>query len=82
MKTARSLVLGAALAASITLSAGAQISNPGASAPSARAEDTPRPPVPGKQDKPPLVMMYLVLAGLVAMVVGANLIPSKRGHQD
>ena len=41
-----------------------------------------RPPTVGKQDTPPIVRTYLILAALVAITVGANLIPSKRGHQD
>ncbi|MCX5689360.1 MAG: hypothetical protein NTV94_06160 [Planctomycetota bacterium] len=40
------------------------------------------PPTPGKPDDPPLVMNYLTMMLIIAMVVGANLIPSKRGHQD
>jgi len=40
------------------------------------------PPTPGKIDKPPTVWNYLTMILIVAAVVGANLIPSKRGHQD
>lgn len=42
----------------------------------------PRPPVPTKEDKPPIIMNYLTMVVLGAIAVGANLIPSKRGHQD
>lgn len=41
-----------------------------------------RPPTPGKPDDPPVIMNYLSLVVIIAAVVGANLIPSKRGHQD
>ncbi|MBS0197548.1 MAG: hypothetical protein JSR77_12400 [Planctomycetes bacterium] len=41
-----------------------------------------RPPTPGKPDEPPIIMNYLSLFVIIATVVGANLIPSKRGHQD
>ncbi len=40
------------------------------------------PPTPGKPDNPPVVMNYLTMLLIIASVVGANLIPSKRGHQD
>ena len=46
------------------------------------APKPPAPPTPGKPDEPPVVMNYLVMILIIAMVVGANLIPSKRGHQD
>lgn len=41
-----------------------------------------RPPTPGKQDVPPTLRSYMLLGLLVAAAVGANTIPSKRGHQD
>ncbi|MCW5768441.1 MAG: hypothetical protein KIT19_07135 [Phycisphaeraceae bacterium] len=43
---------------------------------------TVRPPSPAKQDDPPTIRSYFLLALLVAAAVGANCIPSKRGHQD
>lgn len=43
---------------------------------------TMRPPLPQKQDKPPFIMPWLLITALVAAAVGANMIPSKRGHQD
>jgi hypothetical protein len=42
----------------------------------------PRPPTSRKADTPPWLMLYLTAAIIVTAVVGANLIPSKRGHQD
>jgi len=42
----------------------------------------PQPPTPTKADTPPVVMNYLCLIVIVAAAIGANLIPSKRGHQD
>lgn len=41
------------------------------------------PPRPGKaDDSAPIVLTYLVGILLIGAAVGANLIPSKRGHQD
>jgi hypothetical protein len=42
----------------------------------------PAPPTLGKPDEPPTVMSFLVMVLIIAAVMGANLIPSKRGHQD
>ncbi len=41
-----------------------------------------RPPAPSKEEDPSYVMQLLVLVGIGAAAIGANLIPSKRGHQD
>lgn len=41
-----------------------------------------RPPTPPKQDTPPTIRSYAILGLLIAAAVGANTIPSKRGHQD
>ena len=47
------------------------------------AQDTDlRPPTPTATEDPPLLRTYFVLALLGALVVGANAIPSRRGHQD
>lgn len=40
------------------------------------------PPKPGTPDTPPTLMLIGVSAVLGGIVVGAALIPSKRGHQD
>jgi len=40
------------------------------------------PPTPKKADAPPILWSYLVLIIILAAVVTANMIPSKRGHQD
>lgn len=40
------------------------------------------PPRPGKADTPGVVLPYLLGVVIVGLVVGANLLPSKRGHQD
>lgn len=40
------------------------------------------PPTPKQPDEPPIIMNYLVMLALAAAVIGANAIPSKRGHQD
>ncbi len=42
----------------------------------------PTPPTPGKADDPPAIMSFLLLAVLAGAVVGANLIATKRSHQD
>ena len=41
-----------------------------------------QPPVPGKPDEPPVIMNYLTMLIILSAAVGANMIPSKRGHQD
>jgi hypothetical protein len=61
----------------------AGLSAAGASAQSAQpTAQTLRPPTVNQTDDPPTIRMYLVTALLAALVVGANLTPSKRGHQD
>lgn len=43
----------------------------------------PKPPLPGKEDQSrPLIMTIFAGLVIVATVVGANMIPAKRGHQD
>lgn len=49
---------------------------------SAQAAESLKPPSVNQSDDPPTIRLYLVTALLGALVVGANLIPSKRGHQD
>lgn len=41
-----------------------------------------KPPTPGKVDSPPVIMNILFLIVILAIVVGAFVIPAKRGHQD
>ncbi len=41
-----------------------------------------RPPTPKKSDDPPYIWNIFVLIVIVGAVFGANMIPSKRGHQD
>lgn len=48
----------------------------------AKAAEPLRPPTPGKADEPPMLMIVLLSIVLVALVIGATLIPSRRGHQD
>lgn len=50
--------------------------------PAADAPAAPSPPTPGKPDEPPVVMNYFVMLVILGAVIGASLIPSKRGHQD
>jgi hypothetical protein len=49
------------------------------------APDKPRPPVPTKPEDlggGAMVMMIIFGLGLLAIVIGACLMPSKRGHMD
>lgn len=41
-----------------------------------------RMPSPSKEESPAIVMQYFALIVIAAAAIGANLIPSKRGHQD
>ncbi len=73
----RSMTLSAAL---IALGVGAAFTTP------AVAQQQPttaiRMPAPSKEEDPGVLMQYLALIVIAAAAVGANLIPSKRGHQD
>lgn len=43
----------------------------------------PRPPIARKADpKPPLLWNFFAFVVIAGAVLGANMIPSKRGHQD
>ena len=46
------------------------------------AEVRAEPPTPKKSDNPPTLWNYLILIVILGAVFGANMIPSKRGHQD
>jgi len=50
--------------------------------PAAADAGSPKPPTPDKLEDGPVVMNYFTMIIIIALVVGANLIPSKRGHQD
>ncbi len=41
-----------------------------------------RPPTPRKSDEPPYIWNVFIMLVIVGVVFGANMIPSKRGHQD
>ncbi len=41
-----------------------------------------RPPTPRKSDDPPYIWNVFIMIVIVGVVFGANMIPSKRGHQD
>lgn len=48
-----------------------------------RPREAPRPPIARKSDpSPPLLLNFLTFVIIVAVVFGANMMPSKRGHQD
>lgn len=53
-----------------------------ASSAAAQDADTLKPPPPTKEDNPPYIFPMLLMVVILAGCVGANLIPSKRGHQD
>ncbi len=42
----------------------------------------PTPPTPNREDTPPTKRSFLLALLIAAACVGANAIPSKRGHQD
>jgi hypothetical protein len=70
------LIGAAAVAAGLTFSAGALAQN---APPPPTTFSPPRAKTP---DKPPLLGNIAVAALILGVVVGASLIPSKRGHQD
>lgn len=48
-----------------------------------KPKEPPRPPIARKSDpSPPLLWNFAVLLVIAGVVFGANMIPSKRGHQD
>ncbi|MEL7472622.1 MAG: hypothetical protein AAGK04_04830 [Planctomycetota bacterium] len=51
-------------------------------APALAQGSAPRPPEPEQIDDAPLLRTYFMLLVMGALVIGANTIPSKRGHQD
>jgi hypothetical protein len=73
----RSLQTKALLAIGAVLSLAA-----GAIAQTAPAVQQLSPPTPGRVDNPPVVMNILVLLLVTGLIVGAFVIPAKRGHQD
>ncbi len=70
----------ARVAAAAVIGVAALAASPGAHAQA--GTQSLKPPTVNQTDDPPTIRMYLVTALLGALVVGANLIPSKRGHQD
>jgi hypothetical protein len=52
------------------------------SQPQQNAPEVLRPPPPPKEENPAVFVQYLVMVLIGAAAIGANLIPSKRGHQD
>lgn len=62
----------------LLFTATAALAQDGANTPSAPLP----PPLNNKFDDAPVIMMYLGGALILAAVIAAGLIPSKRGHQD
>jgi hypothetical protein len=49
----------------------------------AKPKEAPRPPIARKSDpSPPVLWNFAAFIIILAAVFGANMIPSKRGHQD
>jgi hypothetical protein len=49
----------------------------------AKPKEAPRPPIARKSDpKPPVLWNFAAFIVILGAVFGANMIPSKRGHQD
>jgi len=72
----------AGLAAGALLTLGC-LAPPAAAQPPAKPDDTIRMPAPKKADEnPPTLWAYLAVFIILGAVFGANMIPSKRGHQD
>lgn len=46
------------------------------------APGAPVPPTPAKPDDPPAIMSFLIMLAIAALIVGANAVATKRGHQD
>ncbi|MDX2130684.1 MAG: hypothetical protein SFY69_01370 [Planctomycetota bacterium] len=46
------------------------------------APSAPVPPTPSKPDDPPAIMSFLILIATGALIIGANAMATKRGHQD
>jgi hypothetical protein len=71
-----------ALAALVAAAALAAAAMPAAAQTPPPAAEPLRPPTPGRPDKPPSAWNYMALVVIGGLVLGASLIPSKRGHQD
>jgi hypothetical protein len=77
LKTFAGPLVGAALTlATLTPLADAQ------QPPAKKTEEAARMPSPKKADDPPTLWAYFAVFLILAAVFGANMIPSKRGHQD
>ncbi|MFM9996145.1 MAG: hypothetical protein ACKVU4_10125 [Phycisphaerales bacterium] len=77
------VLAGIAAAMSLAAPAPAQLTRPQApTGPGSGNAINVAPPRPGTPDRPPTLWLIGVSAVLGAVIVGAALIPSKRGHQD
>lgn len=84
MKPGQAVVLRRMLV-SLTLGAAVAIASPLSAQPQTQttAPAILRPPSSGgNTDKPPKYRMYLTVLVIGVLMLGANAIPSKRGHQD
>lgn len=75
----RNRQIAAGLLAALTL--GAMV--PGASAQVIKKEVKVDAPTPGREDADrPFMTNWLLMILIIALVIGVNCIPAKRGHQD
>lgn len=73
-----SIILLALLVAACSLT----VSTPTAHAQPRNEPQRITPPQPSKEEDPSFVAQAFVLLVIAAAAIGANMIPSKRGHQD
>ena len=78
--TARGLIAAGASLVLLASTAGAIAQQPGATPQGPAQLEPPRPNPPLTAPSHPLQMAIGIL--LLVLVIGANMIPSKRGHQD
>jgi hypothetical protein len=69
---------GAALLAALALAPAALAQGQ----PKKTGDDAVRMPSPRKAEEPPTLFIYFIVLVILGVVFGANMIPSKRGHQD
>lgn len=72
----------ALLLAVLTLVPTTVLAQSGGGISTAEVDERPRPPTPGKKDSPTTLLYYGIAVVLLGLIVGANAIPAKRGHQD
>lgn len=75
----RNRQIAAGLLAALTLGVAAPV----ASAQVVKKEVKVDAPTPGREDADrPFMTNWLLMIGIIALIIGINCIPAKRGHQD